>query len=90
MDLNKLMQMMLEHHHKQEVLKLQYDMAFELLARTFIRAVPPVQREHELSLSKQEVLKGIGNLDSFQEEIFLELMGNAKNLIIDMANQRET
>ena len=90
MDLNKLMQMILEHHHKQEILKLQYDMAFELLARTFIRTVPPVQREHELSLSKQEVLEGMENLEGFQEEIFLELIGNAKNMVIDMADKIET
>ncbi|WP_286707806.1 hypothetical protein [Psychrobacter sp. UBA2514] len=90
MDLNKLMQMAIEHHQQQEASKLQLDAVFELLALTFIRTIPPVQREHELSLSMKEVIDNAGYLDDEQEEIFLELMGNAKNIVIDMAIKTET
>ena len=90
MDLNKLMQMAIEHQQQQEASKLQLDAVFELLALTFIRTIPPVQREHELSLSMKEVIDNAGYLDDEQEEIFLELMGNAKNIVIDMAIKTET
>lgn len=89
MDLNKLMQMAMEHHQQQEASKLQHNASFELLALTFIRTIPPVQREHELSLSMKEVIDNAGYLDDEQEEIFLELMGNAKNIVIDMATKTE-
>lgn len=90
MDLNKLMQMAIEHQQQQEASKRQHTATFELLALTFIRTVPPVQREHELSLSMKEVIDNAGYLDDEQEEIFLELMGNAKNIVIDMAITMET
>lgn len=90
MDLNKLMQMAIEHQQQQEASKLQHNAVFELLALTFIRTIPPVQREHELSLSMKEVIDNAGYLDDEQEEIFLELMGNAKNIVIDMAIKTET
>ncbi|GLR27787.1 hypothetical protein SAMN05660405_02681 [Psychrobacter pacificensis] len=90
MDLNKLMQMAIEHQQQQEASKLQHNATFELLALTFIRTVPPVQREQELSLSMKEVIDNAGYLDDEQEEIFLELMGNAKNIVIDMAITMET
>lgn len=89
MDLNKLMQMAIEHHQQYEASKLQHNASFELLALTFIRTIPPVQREHELSLSMKEVIANAGYLDDEQEEIFLELMGNAKNIVIDMAIKTE-
>ncbi len=89
MDLNKLMQMAIEHQQQQEASKLQHNATFELLALTFIRTIPPVQREHELSLSMKEVIDNAGYLDDEQEEIFLELMGNAKNIVIDMALKTE-
>ena len=89
MDLNKLMQMAMEHHQQQEASKLQHNASFELLALTFIRTIPPVQREHELSLSMKEVIDNAGYFDDEQEEIFLELMGNAKNIVIDMAIKTE-
>ncbi|MCD6251830.1 MAG: hypothetical protein J7J29_05875 [Psychrobacter sp.] len=89
MDLNKLMQMAIEHQQQQEASKLQHNATFELLALTFIRTIPPVQREHELSLSIKEVIDNAGYLDDEQEEIFLELMGNAKNIVIDMAIKTE-
>ena len=90
MDLNKLMQMAMEHHQQQEASKLQHNASFELLALTFIRTIPPVQREHELSLSMKEVIDNAGYFDDEQEEVFLELMGNAKNIVIDMAIKMET
>lgn len=90
MDLNKLMQMAIEHHRQEEASKLQYNAAFELLAKTFIRTIPPVRREHELSLSMKEVIDNAGHLDEEQHEIFLELIGNAKNMVIDMAIKTET
>tara|TARA_B100001179_G_scaffold230514_1_gene218247 strand:- start:1124 stop:1402 length:279 start_codon:yes stop_codon:yes gene_type:complete len=90
MDLNKLMQMAIEHQQQQEASKLQLDAVFELLALTFIRTIPPVQREQELSLSMKEVIDNAGYLDDEQEEIFLELMGNAKNIVIDIAIKTET
>ena len=90
MDLNKLMQMAIEHQQQQEASKLQHNATFELLALTFIRTIPPVQREQELSLSMKEVIDNAGYLDDEQEEIFLELMGNAKNIVIDMAIKTET
>ncbi|OLF37209.1 hypothetical protein BTW00_03680 [Psychrobacter sp. C 20.9] len=89
MDLNKLMQMAIEHQQQQEASKLQHNAAFELLALTFIRTIPPVQREQELSLSMKEVIDNAGYLDDEQEEVFLELMGNAKNIVIDMAIKTE-
>lgn len=89
MDLNKLMQMAIEHQQQQEASKLQHNATFELLALTFIRTIPPVQREHELSLSIKEVIDNAGYLDDEQEEVFLELMGNAKNIVIDMAIKTE-
>ena len=90
MDLNKLMQMAIEHQQQQEASKLQLDAVFELLALTFIRTIPPVQREQELSLSMKEVIDNAGYLDDEQEEIFLELMGNAKNIVIDISIKTET
>lgn len=84
------MQMAIEHQQQQEASKLQHNATFELLALTFIRTVPPVQREQELSLSMKEVIDNAGYLDDEQEEIFLELMGNAKNIVIDMAITMET
>lgn len=90
MDLNKLMQMAIEHQQQQEASKLQLDAVFELLALTFIRTIPPVQREQELSLSIKEVIDNAGYLDDEQEEIFLELMGNAKNIVIDISIKTET
>lgn len=89
MDLNKLMQIAIEHQQQQEASKLQHNVTFELLALTFIRTIPPVQREHELSLSMKEVIANADYLDDEQEEIFLELMGNAKNIVIDMAIKTE-
>lgn len=89
MDLNKLMQMAIEHHQQEETSKLHHNATFELLALTFIRTIPPVQREHELSLSMKEIIDKTGDFNDEQEEIFLELMGNAKNIIIDMANSME-
>lgn len=89
MDLNKLMQMAIEHQQQQEASKLQHNATFELLALTFIRTIPPVQREHELSLSMKEVIDNAGYLDDEQAEILLELMGNAKNIVIDMAIKTE-
>ena len=89
MDLNKLMQMAIEHQQQQEASKLQHNATFELLALTFIRTIPPVQREQELSLSMQEVIANAGYLDDEQKEIFLELMGNAKNIVVDMAIKME-
>jgi|26BtaG_2_1085354.scaffolds.fasta_scaffold08787_2 hypothetical protein len=89
MDLNKLMQVAIEHHQQQEASKIQHNATFELLARTFIRTIPPVQREHELSLSMKEVINGAGHLDDEQEDVFLELMGNAKNIVIEMADKTE-
>ncbi|MGP4950810.1 hypothetical protein ACTXGO_01365 [Psychrobacter sp. T6-1] len=89
MDLNKLMQMAIEHQQQQEASKLQHNATFELLALTFIRTIPPVQREHELSLSMKEVIDNAGYLDDEQEDVFLELMGNAKNIVIDMALKTE-
>lgn len=85
MDLNKLMQLAKEHHQQQEASKLQHNAAFELLALTFIRTIPPVQREHELALSMKEVIDNAGYFDDELEKVFLELMGNAKNIVIDMA-----
>lgn len=41
MDLNKLMQMAIEHQQQQEASKLQHNATFELLALTFIRTIPP-------------------------------------------------
>ncbi len=90
MDLNKLMQMAIEHQQQQEVSKLQHNATFELLALTFIRTIPPVQREHELSLSMKEVIDNADYFDDEQEELFLELMGNAKNIVIDMAIKMES
>lgn len=90
MNLNKLMQMAIEHQQQQEASKLQHNATFELLALTFIRTIPPVQREQELSLSMKEVIDNAGYLNDEQEEIFLELMGNAKNIVIDMAIKTET
>ncbi|MDX2372640.1 hypothetical protein NJD71_00690 [Psychrobacter sp. PP-21] len=89
MDLNKLMQMAIEHQQQQEASKIQHNATFELLALTFIRTIPPVQREHELSLSMKEVIDNVGYLDDEQEEVLLELMGNAKNIVIDMALKTE-
>lgn len=89
MDLNKLMQMAIEHQQQQEASKLQHNASFELLALTFIRTIPPVQREHELALSMKEVIANADYLDDEQEEIFHELMGNAKNIVIDMAIKTE-
>lgn len=89
MDLNKLMQMAIEHQQQQEASKLQHNATFELLALTFIRTIPPVQREQELSLSMKEVIDNASYLDDEQKEIFLELMGNAKNIVIDMAIKTE-
>ena len=76
MNLNKLMQMAIEHQQQQEASKLQHNATFELLALTFIRTIPPVQREQELSLSMKEVIDNAGYLNDEQEEIFLELMGS--------------
>ena len=90
MDLNKLMQMAIEHQQQQEASKLQHNATFELLALTFIRTIPPVQREQELSLSMKEVIDNASYLDDEQKEIFLELMGNAKNIVIDMPIKTET
>ena len=90
MDLNKLMQMAIEHQQQQEASKLQHNAVFELLAVTFIRTIPPVQREHELSLSMKEIIDNAGYLDDEQEEKFLELMGNAKNIVIDISIKTET
>ena len=84
------MQMAIEHQQQQEASKLQHNATFELLALTFIRTIPPVQREQELSLSMKEVIDNAGYLNDEQEEIFLELMGNAKNIVIDMAIKTET
>jgi len=89
MDLNKLMHMAIEHQQHQEASKLQHNATFELLALTFIRTIPPVQREHELSLSIKEVIDNAGYFDDEQEGVFLELMGNAKNIVIDMAIKTE-
>lgn len=90
MDLNKLMQMAIEHQQQEDALKLQHNATFELLALTFIRTIPPVQRDYELSLSMKEVIDNAGYFDDEQEDIFLELMGNAKNIVIDMAIKTET
>lgn len=90
MDLNKLMQMAIEHQQQEDALKLQHNATFELLALTFIRTIPPVQRDYELSLSIKEVIDNTGYFDDEQEDIFLELMGNAKNIVIDMAIKTET
>ena len=90
MDLNKLMQMSIEHQQQEDALKLQHNATFELLALTFIRTIPPVQRDYELSLSMKEVIDNAGYFDDEQEDIFLELMGNAKNIVIDMAIKTET
>lgn len=90
MDLNKLMQMAIEHQQQKDALKLQHNATFELLALTFIRTIPPVQRDYELSLSMKEVIDNAGYFDDEQEDIFLELMGNAKNIVIDMAIKTET
>lgn len=89
MDLNKLMQMAIEHQQQQEASKLQHNAAFELLALTFIRTIPPVQREQELSLSMKEFIDNASYLDDEQEDVFLVLMGNAKNIVIDMALKTE-
>ena len=90
MDLNKLMQIAIEHHRQQEATKLQYNACFELLAITFIRAIPPMQRIDELNISMQEVINNAGYLNNEEEEGFRELMGLAKNMVIEMADKMET
>lgn len=89
MDLNKLMQMAIEHHKQQEATKLQYNACFELLANTFIRSIPPRQRVDQLNISMQDVINDAGYLNEEDEEVFRELMGNAKNMIIEMTDKME-
>ena len=91
MDLNKLMQMAIEHQQQQEAQKIQHSVAFELLARTFIRTIPPMQRNIELTKSMQEVVNdsGFDDDNDKDKELFLEVMGNAKGIIIDMADKME-
>lgn len=90
MDLNKLMQMAIEHQQQQEAQKLQHNAAFELLARTFIRSIPLMQRNSELTESMQEVINESDFDDDNDKELFLEVMGNAKGIIIDMADKMES
>lgn len=90
MDLNKLMQFALEHHTQVKLKEVQLNAVTELLSRTFIRNTDPTQREHELSLSVQEIFNNFHSEDEETREMFLEIIGNAKNIIIDIANQMET
>ena len=89
MDLNKLMQLAIEHHHQQEATKLQYNACFELLANIFIRTIPPMQRVDQLNLSMQDVINNADYLNDEDEEVFRELMGLAKNMVIEMADKME-
>lgn len=90
MDLNKLMQMAIEHQQQQEAQKLQHNAAFELLAKTFIRTIPPMQRNSELTKSLQEVVNNSGFDDGNDKELLLEVLGNAKGIIIDVADKMES
>lgn len=90
MDLNKLMQVALELHQQQKAPSPHYDTAFELLARTFIRTIPPMQRHSELNESMQEVVNDSSFDDDNDKELFLEHMGHAKSLIIDMSSKMES
>ena len=89
MDLHKLMQMAIEHHRQQEATKLQYNACFELLANIFIRAIPPMQRVDQLNISMQDVIDNASYLNDKDEEVFRELMGVAKNMVIEMADKME-
>lgn len=90
MDLNKLMQMAIEHQQQQEAQKLQHNAVFELLAKTFIRTIPPMQRNSELTESMQEVINESDFDDDNVKELLLEVMGNAKGIIIDVADKMES
>lgn len=89
MDLNKLMQLAMEHHNQEQAKKLQYNACFELLANIFIRTIPPTQRIDQLNISMQNVIDNAGYLNSEEEEGFCELMGLAKNMVIEMADKME-
>lgn len=94
MDLNKLMQLAMElakeeHQQQQKSPSPHYTAAFELLARSFIRSIPPMQRNSELNESLQEVVNDSDFDDDNDKDLFLEHMGHAKSLIIDMANEME-
>lgn len=93
MDLNKLMQIAIElakeEHQQQKSPSAHYTAAFELLARSFIRCIPPMQRNSELNESLQEVANDSDFDNDNDKELFLEHMGHAKSLIIDMANKME-
>ena len=87
MDLNKLMQMALEQQRKSP--SPHYKAAFELLSRSFIRSIPPMQRNSELNESIQDVIKDNDFDDDNDKELLLEHLGFAKNLIIDMARMMD-
>ena len=69
MNLNKLVQMAIEHQQQQEASKLQHNATFELLALTFIWTISPVQRKHELSLSMKEFINNVV-ADLFADMLF--------------------
>ncbi len=86
---NKLMQIAIEQQQQTKASKLRYNAAFKLFARNFRRIISLVQREQGLSLSIKEIINNVGYLDKEQEDVFFELISNAKNIIIDMASKTE-
>lgn len=62
---------------------------YELLIRTFIRSTKPTERDQELSLCIQEMINKISSEDDEVKELILEILGTAKNIIIDIADKAE-
>lgn len=86
MSLDDMLDLAIKHHLNSEMQKLQSDVIITLLTKVFMERVPPNKREKSIDDAIDSVkLECYDNED--YDEFFLEVLGNAKGIIMDMSTK---
>lgn len=87
MNLDNVMKIAVQHYIAEESRKLQTDVIVTLLHKIFVERVPPSKREVAVDSAIQKI-----KLESYPDstgydEAFLEVLGIAKGIIMDLSTK---
>ena len=87
MNLDNMMNIIVQHYINEESKKLQMEVIAILLSKVFVGRVPPNKREQALDNAITKFKKECYKDDEKYDEVFLEVLGNAKGIIMDLSTQ---
>lgn len=89
MNLDNIMNVAVQHYIAEESKKLQMEVIATLLSKVFVETVPPNKREEALDNAIAKVKKESYKDSENYDEMFLEVLGNAKGIIMDLSTKGE-